>query len=113
MKVLLAGAGLTALMALILVAWLGQKALVPALVMGGVATAIELLATRWLVGGLKTSTRDTMQAFAAGMLLRLLGVGLFVGLVAWNRGTFLPLATGLAYVGVVIPLLFLEARLIR
>ncbi|HSB54291.1 MAG TPA: hypothetical protein VLD58_08035 [Gemmatimonadales bacterium] len=113
MKVLLAGAGLTALMALLLVVWLGQKALVPALVMGVAATAIELMATRWLVRGLKASTRDTMQAFVAGMLFRLLGVGLFAGLVVWNRGTFQPLATGLAYVGVVIPLLFLEARFIR
>jgi hypothetical protein len=111
--VLLTGAGLTAVVAAILVGWMGQAALLPALVMGGAATGIELLATRWLRRGLTASTRDTMQAFAAGMLFRLLGVGLFVGLVAWNRGTFLPLATGLAYVGVVIPLLFLEARFIR
>ncbi len=113
MRVLLAGAGLTALVAAILVGWLGQAALMPALVMGGAATGIELLAARWLVRGLRSSTRDTMQAFGAGMLLRLLGAGLFAGLVAWDRGTFPPLATGLAYVGVVIPLLFLEARFIR
>jgi fructose-specific phosphotransferase system IIC component len=112
-RVLLAGTGLTILVAAILVAWLGRPALVPALVMGATATGIELMATRWLARGLRTSNRDTMQAFVAGMLFRLLGVGLFAGLVVWNRGTFLPLATGLAYVGVVIPLLFLEARLLR
>lgn len=85
----------------------------PALVMGGVATGIEVLATRWLRRGLALGTPQVMQAFAAGMLFRVLGVGLFAGLVAWNRVEFPPLATGLAYVGVGIPLLFLEARFIR
>lgn len=113
MKVLPAGAGITILVAAILVAWLGRPALVPAVVMGAAATGIEFMATRWLVRGLRSSPRETMQAFTAGMLFRLVGVGLFAGLAAWDRGTFPPLATGLAYVGVVIPLLFLEARFIR
>lgn len=113
MKVVVAGAGLTLLVGALLVSWLGRVAVTPVLVMGGLATVIELFASRWLRRGLGASTRETMQAFSAGMFFRLLGVGLFAGLVAFDRDTFPPLATALAYVGVVIPLLFLEARFIR
>lgn len=113
MRVVVAGAGATLLVTLALVFWLGSAALVPALVMGALATVIELLATRWLRRGLAAGTRETLQAFAAGMAFRLLGVAVFAGLVVFNRETFSPLATGLAYAGVVVPLLFLEARFIR
>jgi hypothetical protein len=112
-KVVAAGLGLTGVVTAALVAILGRPALAPGLVMGGVATVIQVFATRWLRQGLGASTRDGMQAFVAGMLLRLGGVGLFAGLVLWDRGVFPPLATGLGYVGVVIPLLLLETRSIR
>lgn len=113
MKILLTGLGLTGLVTAALVLKLGAAALIPGLVMGLAATGIELMAARWLVRGLKVSTQGAMQGFGAGMLFRLLGVGLFAGLVVWNRVLFAPLPTALGYLGVLIPLLFLEARLIR
>jgi hypothetical protein len=104
---------LTALVTAALVATLGRQAALPGLVMGMVATVVELSAARWLRLGLAATTRRAFQAFGAGVVLRLFGVGLFAGLVAWDRGVFPPLATGLGYVGVVIPLLFLETRSLR
>lgn len=91
----------------------GRSAWIPGVVMGGAATGIELLAARWLVRGLTASTSDAMQGFVAGMLFRLLGIGLFAGLVLWDRAMFAPLPTALGFLGVLIPLLFLEMRLIR
>lgn len=114
MKVLAAGIVLTAGVAALLVRWLGTGALLPALVMGGVATTIELVAVRALRRApLDRGTAEFFKAVGVGMALRLLGVVVFAGLVLWDRGRFLPLATGLGYVGVLIPLLFLEVRFIR
>jgi hypothetical protein len=113
LKVLLSGLGFTLLVTLALVGTLGSASWLPGLVMGGAATLVELLAARRLVRGLSGSTSDAMLGFAAGLVFRLIGVGLFVGLVLWDRTVFPPLATALGYVGVLIPLLFLETRLIR
>lgn len=113
MRVLLAGALLTALVSGALVAALGSGALVPGLTMGGLATGIELVSARWLVRGLEAGTSRAMQGFVAGMLFRLIGIAGFAGLVLWNRGVFAPIPTGLGYLGVLIPLLFLETRFIR
>jgi hypothetical protein len=112
-RILLAGLALTALVTTALVATLGRPAVLPGLLMGAVATVIELSAARWLRRGLAASTNGALQAFVAGMLFRLFGVGVFAGLVVWDRGMFPPLPTGLGYVGVVVPLLFLEMRSIR
>lgn len=114
MKVLAAGILLTAVVAALLVRWLGAGALLPTVVMGGVATAIELVAVRALRRApLSRGTAEFFKAVGVGMALRLLGVVVFAGLVLWDRGRFLPLATGLGYVGVLIPLLFLEVRFLR
>ena len=113
MKILLAGIALTALVSGALAAVVGRAAWAPGLTMGGLATAIELLSARWLVRGLASGTREAMQGFVAGMLFRLLGIAVFAGLVLWNREVFPPLPTGLGYLGVLIPLLFLETRFIR
>lgn len=113
MRVVLIGLVLTGLVTAALVARLGRPAVVPGLVMGTAATVIELAAARRLKRGLAGSAGDAFQAFGAGLLYRLIGVGLFVGLVIWDRATFPPLPTALGYVGVLIPLLFLEMRSIR
>lgn len=114
MKVLLAGLLLTGLVAALLVAWLGPAALPPAVLMGGIATLIELVAIRSLRRGLAArNTTEFFKGVGVGMLLRLAGVAVFAGLALWDRERFLPLAAGLAYVGVVIPLLFLEVRFLR
>lgn len=114
MRVLAAGLALTAMVAALLFRLFGAGALLPAAVMGIVATAIELLAVRALQRGMaQRGTAEFFQAIAVGMFLRVLGVALFAGLVLWDRGRFAPLPTGLGYVGVLIPLLFLEARFVR
>ena len=114
MKVLGAGLLLTALVTAALAAWLGRAAVLPAAVMGGVAIGIELVAVRALRRGLAAAgTAEFFKGFGIGMMLRLGGVVVFAVLSAWDRERFLPLAAGLGYVGVLIPLLFLEVRFIR
>jgi len=112
-KPLLLGVLLTLVTSAALGSTLGRDVVPAAVVMGGVATIIEFAATRWLRRAQGGSTTALFQAFGAGMLLRVAGVGLFAGLVLWDRGRFPPLATGLGYLGVLVPLLFLELRLIR
>jgi len=113
-KVLGAGLLLTALVTAALAAWLGRAAMLPAAVMGGVAIGIELVAVRALRRGLAAAgTAEFFKGFGIGMMLRLGGVVVFAVLAAWDRERFLPLAAGLGYVGVLIPLLFLEVRFIR
>jgi len=114
MKVVLAGGLLTATVAVLLWLWQGEAALAPALLMGGVATLIELLALRALQRGLAGEGATALfKGFGVGLVLRTVGVAVFLALALWDRDRFPPLATGLGYVGVVIPLLFLEARFIR
>jgi len=113
LRILPIGLGLTGLVTGALVVGFGRGALLSGLVMGGLATGIEMVAARWLRRGLAASTPEAMQGFAAGLLFRLLGVGVFAGLVVWNRVVFAPLPTALGFLGVSIPLLFLETRFIR
>ena len=113
MKVLLAGIVLTALVCGVMAAAMGRSAWVPALTMGALATGIEVMSARWLARGLRAGTSQAMQGFVAGMLFRLVGIAMFAGLVLWNRAVFPPIPTGLGYLGVLIPLLFLETRSIR
>lgn len=113
-RVVLTGGALTLVVTALLVAGLGWGALLPAALMGALATAIEVVALRALRRGLRAQqTTELFKGFGVGMLLRLAGAGVFTALVLWDRERFLPLAAGLGYVGVLIPLLFLEARFIR
>ncbi len=54
-----------------------------------------------------------MARWGMGMGLRLLGVMLFAAAVLANRELFPPLPTAFGYLGVLLPLLFMEARLVR
>lgn len=106
---LLLTALVTALMAL---AW-GSAALVPGVTFGALATGIQLFAA-----GLIRPVRDQpfgklMARWGMGMGLRLLGVMLFAAAVLANRDLFPPLPTALGYLGVLLPLLFMETRLVR
>ncbi len=114
MRVVLAGAGLTVVVTALLFGLIGRAALLPGLVMGAVATLIELAALRAMRRGL--ASRGTEQFFGAvvtGLMLRVAGVVVFVALVLWDRTLFPPLPTAIGFVGVLIPLLFLEVRLVR
>lgn len=80
------------------------------LLFGLLATAIQLVAARWMTGLEQAPIQQYLKRWGGGMGLRLLGVGL-VALVIWLEPPALPaLPAALGYVGVLIPLLFLEAR---
>jgi xanthine/uracil permease len=62
------------------------------------------------------ASKATDQFFGGvitGLLYRIAGIVVFAGLVLWDRSLFPPLVTGLGFVGVLIPLLFLEVRFVR
>ncbi len=112
MRTALYGVGLTALVTATLWAIWGAPALVPGISFGLLATGIQVVAVRLLRTGGDEFGR-TMARLGMGMGLRLVGVVLFaVAVVVW-RGVFPPLPTAFAYLGVVVPLLFLEIRLAR
>jgi hypothetical protein len=88
----------------------GGRAARSGLLFGLMATGIQLLAGRWMSGLERAPIQQYMKRWGGGMGLRLLGVGL-VGTVIWLEPPALPaLPAALGYVGVLIPLLFLEAR---
>lgn len=114
MKVVAIGLGLTLLVtALLVAAWGREAALVPGALMGVLATLIQWSATRRLRRNYDGSTPDFFRAIGAGMALRMAGVLLMLLAIVVDRGVFAPLPTALGFLGVVIPLLFLEVRLVR
>ena len=114
MKVVALGLGLTLLVTAALVAvWGRAAALVPGVAMGLLGTLIQWAATRRLRRNYDGSTPDFFRAIGAGMALRMAGVLLMLLAIVADRGVFPPLPTALGFLGVVIPLLFLEVRLVR
>lgn len=107
------GLVLTLLVTLGLRQFWGDAAVLPGAIFGTIATLIQLVAVRALQRGLRGSTADFFKGFGTGMLLRMGGVILFVVAVVVDRGHFPPFPTAIGYVGVVVPLLFLEARFVR
>jgi hypothetical protein len=98
--------------ALLVVVW-GRVALVPGVLMGLLATAIQWAATRRLRRDFHGATPEFLRAMGTGMALRMLGVVLMLVVIVADRGRFPPLPTALGFLGVVVPLLFLEVRLVR
>lgn len=106
---LVAGAALSLLAGVVAVMLWGWPAATPALVMGFVATAIQVVAHRLLRR--PTNPRSPFPAgWLWGMALRAAGIGVMVVLVLVDRERFAPLPAALAYVGVVVPLLLLELK---
>ena len=107
---LLTGLALSAVAAALAGVLAGWREARSGLLFGLLATAIQLVAGRWMTGLERAPIQQYMKRWGGGMGLRLLGVGL-VGLVIWLEPPGLPaLPAALGYVGVLIPLLFLEAR---
>lgn len=107
------GLVLTAAIALGLALLLGPVALLPAAVFGGVATAIQLAAVRVLGRAWQGSTTEFFKGVGAGMALRLLGVVLMALAIILDRAHFPPIPTAAGFLGVLLPLLFLEVRFVR
>jgi hypothetical protein len=113
MKGLGLGIALTLLVSGLLVVGWGRDALVPGLVFGLIATAIQLISVALVRPVYSGETARLLKRWGYGMLLRGLGVVLVVIAVTIDRGLFPPLPTALAFLGVLVPLLFMEVRLVR
>lgn len=107
---LVAGLLLTGVVTTLLHIAFGHAAMLPAAVFGALATAIQVGASgarsRAEPGGVDRSA----QAFAVGFGLRLLGVVVMTVAILARRDLFPPLPTALGFLGVTIPLLFMEIR---
>lgn len=85
----------------------------PVVGFGVVATAIQMVAVEVLRGAAGQPLPVFMKRYGIGMGLRVAGVALLlVAIVAWPD-RFPPLPTAMGFLGVLVPLLFLEARLTR
>jgi hypothetical protein len=113
MKGLGIGVALTLLVTgLLYIGW-GREALLPALVFGLMATAIQVISVELVRPAFAGETTRLLKRWGWGMLLRLLGVALVAILVTLDQAHFPPLPTALGFLGVLVPLLFLEVRLVR
>ncbi len=94
------------------VAWLasGSAGATGAATAGLVAIALSLLAVRLVRRTGREPTVDQLMVYGIGVVLRFVGVGLIGLLVVRNPTTFPPLPTALGYLGVVLPLLYMETR---
>ncbi len=107
------GTALTAGVTGILWAFWGPQAIVPGLVFGALATSIQFAAVKVVKPAWEAEFRVFMGRWGLGMGLRLAGVIAFLVAVLVNRVLFPPLPTAFAYLGVLIPLLFMEMRFLK
>lgn len=113
MIVAAAGAALTGVVTAILVAAFGRPALVPGLAFGALATLIQLVADRLLSKRLTASVGEFGRGYVAGMGLRVAGIALMAAAIVAAPALFPALPTALGFLGVLVPLLFMEMRLAR
>lgn len=109
----MAGLGLTALVTGILVAAQGRTALVPALVMGLLATTIQSVASAMMKRRLDAPLGEFGAGWVMGMGLRMGGVVLMAVAVLAAPALFPPIPSAFGFLGVLVPLLFMEIRLAR
>jgi hypothetical protein len=107
--------------ALVLLVALGAGLVLIASIAGGKAAAIggsvAVIAQVWAVALLKPKMRAPNPQFMArwlgGMGIRLLALGLLLVWSVTHRASLAPVPAALGFVGVLLPLLFLEARFLR
>lgn len=112
-RTITAGLALTMLVTAALWGIWGREALVPGIVFGLLATALQALAARTAESALDRPVREFARRWAAGIGLRMVAILAFVILVAFWRETFPPLPSAFGLLGVLVPLLFMEIRLAR
>ncbi len=91
----------------------GPGAILAAVGMGLVATAIQVAASAALRGAAGEPYSVFLKKYAIGMGLRMLGVTVMAVVIVVRPDLFSPLPTAFGFLGVLVPLLFLEARLTR
>jgi hypothetical protein len=107
------GAFLSAGMALLAGKLWGGQAAFAAGVFGGVATAIQVGSLALLRPVRGAPFAQFMGRWGAGMGLRFLGIVALALAAGLDPARFPPLATALGFLGVLLPLLIYEVRLIR
>lgn len=108
-----AGGVLTLVVTGLLVVAFGRPALVPGLVFGGLATLIQVVADRFVARRLEAPVGEFGRGYVAGMGLRLAGIVLMTVAIVTAPALFPPLPTAFGFLGVLVPLLFMEMRLAR
>jgi hypothetical protein len=107
------GVALTVLVTVVLVLSWGRAALLPGLAFGALSTAIEGVALTRLRRTWHEPGTGPLKGFAEGMGLRLAGIAVLAAAIVMNRTVFPPLPSALGFLGVLVPLLFLEVRWVR
>ncbi len=80
---------------------------------GGVALGAQLGAVALLRPAMQAPQPVFMARWLGGMGLRALALGGLLALAATHRATLSPLGAPLGFLGVLLPLLFLETRFLR
>ncbi len=107
------GIALTAVVTTVLTVAYGSSALLAAVAFGLLATAIQLGALALVKPALDGPFSKLMKRWGIGMGLRVVGVALIAVVVTIDQERFPPLATAFGYLGVIVPLLFMEIRYLR
>ena len=85
----------------------------PAGIGGGVALAAQLWAVALLRPKMGAPTAEFMGRWLGGMGIRFLALGALVVWAATHRASLPPLPAVLGFLGVLLPLLFLETRFLK
>ena len=80
---------------------------------GALATLIQLISLNLVQSAKQAPIQKFIVRWGAGMVLRFVGIVAIAVAVGVDRAHFPPLPTALGFLGVLIPLLFFEVRLIR
>ncbi len=80
---------------------------------GAAALGAQLGAVALLRPAMRAAQPVFMARWLGGMGVRALAVGLVVAIAATHRAELAPLPTSLGFLGVLLPLLFLETRFLR
>ena len=85
----------------------------PAALGGGVALVAQLAAVAILRPAMTAPSPVFMARWLGGMGIRALALGALLAVVATHRATVPPLPTSLGFLGVLLPLLFTETRVLK
>ena len=85
----------------------------PAGIGGGVALVAQLWAVALLRPKMGAPTPEFMGRWLGGMAIRALSLGALIVWVVTHRAALPPLPAVMGYLGVLLPLLFLETRFLR
>ncbi len=91
----------------------GRLGVIDGLALGGVATAMQLLAARMMRRSGVLPSVDHLGVYSLGMLFRAMGVVVLALLTLGWPDWFRPGPSAVGYLGAVLPLLYLETRISR